>query len=268
MTPADSAASAVNQFAERCAECRKLDMEIYKKPHAESPSLTAVERGDSFVLSALYGLNLDSSEPKLCFRCCRKNEPLAPQFEPVSGIFDFTQTLMNLVVANINREPSILKSYSACLGVSLLRYSRGEEIRAAGVVTNSVISDGAVIPLRELTSRDKMAERARFVPAYAAVAVHNMPFKGFDMYRNDWNLRKMNRKASYQKDLEIITNAPPVAVYGDIEVIRDYYIKAMTGTAPPDFDNRFPLITEYLGSNENWEREREYYRQLTGVVKR
>ncbi|MDR3149906.1 MAG: hypothetical protein LBT88_07875, partial [Oscillospiraceae bacterium] len=144
MNPGASAATATGKYLQRYIECRELEAEIYSKPASVPPNMSEVELGKSFALSALYGLNLDVSECKLCFRCCRKDDSVSPPFATVNGVFDFIQTLMSLTVADINREPGIMKSYSECLAVPLLRYSRGEELRVTNVVTNSVVSDGVI----------------------------------------------------------------------------------------------------------------------------
>ncbi|MDR0818054.1 MAG: hypothetical protein LBN43_00565 [Oscillospiraceae bacterium] len=264
----DSAELAVRLYIENYVKCRKLESEIYGSAPEVRVNRTAIRKGSTFVLSELYGLNLDESETRLCFRACRAGEPDAPKFTRFTGVFPFLQDLFSSVSDTVNNRGGALSSYSKCLAVPLFRYERASELKIAELTLNSVNAEycgsEASLPFRELTSASAMKayERANFSLTGATVAICDCGRRELDRYFSDCNIPRFKTNVSYRKDFEVITNSPALLRISasDLDAVKAYYLAALK-SEPLTNLNCEPL-TRYLSDPANLNFERECYAKL------
>ncbi|MDR2606110.1 MAG: hypothetical protein LBC38_02365, partial [Oscillospiraceae bacterium] len=102
MTISESAEYAVTRYFEQYRKCRKLEAEIYGESGLHKPSKRPVRSGKAFVLSELYNLPLNLSNPALIFRSCKSGEVDALPFSRFDGVFGFIQNLMKNVCENVS----------------------------------------------------------------------------------------------------------------------------------------------------------------------
>jgi hypothetical protein len=226
-TLGESAVIAVERFYAGFNEGRKLRAYIRGvKPEPLNVDLNAVRAGKSFILSELYGLPLDESTECVCFRACRTGEADPPPFGRVKGVFDFTRELFTAQSEALSRRESILRSWSKSLDVALFRYKRGTELLIARLPLNSVdavtAEERVNIPLRELSSEGRMShfKHMGFNVKYATVDVSSCDLRKLETMYSDFNMPMPERKASYKKDAEVVSNRPADFRISDIATIR------------------------------------------------
>jgi hypothetical protein len=261
-----SAAHAVERYIKQYRLCRKLDADIYGRESAPVRiSHKGIESGKRFALSELYGLGLDSNVSKVCFRSCRSGEEPTVLLGRFEGVFALIQTLMYNVCNTVNNDGNILHSYSKCLAVPLLRYSRGTELLVSELKMNTFRFGDTVVPFREVTSKQSMsrfsAEHFDDTIPHATISVCDCGLKELDRFCSDWNIPRFKKRVSYKKDYEVLTSLPPQTRFGNIDAIRRYYLAAILRDPLPELD--CVPVTQYLADIDNLRFERECYISLT-----
>jgi len=253
MTLSESAKYAVTCYIERYNKCRELETKIYGRVSGKTYSKQDIDSGKSFVLSELYNLPLNHNYSTMIFRSENVIESDSLAFQTFDGIFNFTQFMMKSVCESISNRSEIFKSYSKSLVIPLFRYRRGSNLIVNDVILNSIYFDSEVVPLSFFTSYDKLANYELLSPRYAVVDVSDFNLKDLDRYCSDWNLPHINRKASFKKDREVLTNLPIQYRFSNTDTIREYVLAAINNAPLPDCSG-FEIIADYIRSNIDYER--------------